>query len=71
MEIELEDEVEALSDSKRSKAKLSQAVVQRWISLCKMLLRLLERWLALETCYVRKGDPFPLAKLKDEVSCCL
>ncbi|CAN0339225.1 unnamed protein product [Laminaria digitata] len=64
--IMLENEVEILSDGKGSKAKLSQAVVQRWISICTMVLRLLQKWDALETCYVRKGDPFPLAKLRVE-----
>lgn len=67
VQIELEDMLDELSDGKGPKSKLSQAVLQRWISICKMLVRLLEKWDALEACYVRKGDPFPLGKRKDEV----
>ncbi|CAN0026975.1 unnamed protein product, partial [Ectocarpus sp. 6 AP-2014] len=46
--------------------KLSQAVVQRWISTCKMLLALLERWEALQEFYTNKDEEFPLATLRTE-----
>ncbi|CAN0488808.1 unnamed protein product, partial [Laminaria digitata] len=60
--------IEAASDKKGSKAKLSQAVSQRWISLCKMLLRVLERWGVLERFYLEKAKQlFPLKGRKDEV----
>lgn len=56
-----------MTGGKGSKAKLSQAVAQRWISVCQMLLRVLERWDALKTFYLTKGEPFPLMGKKDEV----
>ncbi|CAM9894282.1 unnamed protein product [Ectocarpus fasciculatus] len=38
------------------KAKLSQAVVQRWIRICKMLLALLGRWEALQAFVLHKDQ---------------
>ncbi|CAB1111867.1 unnamed protein product [Ectocarpus sp. CCAP 1310/34] len=35
------------------------------VSLCKMLLRLLERWDAISHVYLNKGDVFPLGKRRD------
>ncbi|CAM9198236.1 unnamed protein product [Hapterophycus canaliculatus] len=64
--IELEDALDAMSNGRGSKAKLSQAVAERWISICKTLLRLLQQWDALKNVYVSKDDPFPLAKLRNE-----
>ena len=58
----------SMGNGKGSKAKLSQAVCQRWTSICKMLLRLLQKWPALVEVYVRKGLPFPLQDKKREVS---
>ena len=66
----LEDIIDTISEGKGSKAKLSQAVAQRWISTCKMLLRVLERWDALEDFYLQiKKQAFPLSNRKAEVSC--
>ncbi|CAM9530188.1 unnamed protein product, partial [Sphacelaria rigidula] len=42
--IALEDIIDEMSGGEGFKAKLSQAVAQRWISVCQMLLRVLERW---------------------------
>lgn len=69
VQIMLETEIDILSAGKGSNAKLSQDIVQRWVRLCNMVLRLLQKWDAIETCYVRKGDHFPLGKLRVEVSC--
>ena len=65
MQIEME---ELLGNGNRFGAKLSQAVVQRWVSICKMLFRLLQRWHAISKVYLNKGDAFPLGKRRDEVS---
>ena len=67
VQIILEEIIEDISDGKASKAKLSQAAAQRWISMCKMLLRVLERWDALKRFYVEKEELFPLNGKKDEV----
>ncbi|CAB1096918.1 unnamed protein product [Ectocarpus sp. CCAP 1310/34] len=65
--IELEDTLEKASDGKRWKAKLSQAVSQRWISLCKMLLRILEQWVAIDKVYASNREKFPLGDLRREM----
>ena len=68
LQIILEDMIETAADKKGSNAKLSQAVSQRWISRCKMLLRALERWGVLERFYVEKAKQlFPLEGRKYEV----
>lgn len=54
-------------DLHTGKVKLSQVVVQRWISICKMLLALLERWESLQAFYTNKNEEFPLATLRTEV----
>lgn len=66
----MQTEMEELLDEwgSTSNAKLSQAVVQRWVSICKMLLGLLQRWDAISKVYLHKGDVFPLAKRRTEVS---
>lgn len=64
----LEAVLEDLGNDDVPRGKLSQAVIQRWVSLCKMLLRLLERWDAISHVYLNKGDVFPLGKRRDEVS---
>lgn len=65
----LQDTVDDMSDGKVSKMKLSKAVSQRLIRICRMLLRVLERWDDLERFYVEKEkDQFPLKEKKDEVS---
>lgn len=70
LQIILEDIIETISKGKGSNAKLSQAVTQRSISICKMLLRVLERWDALERFYLEtEKHSFPLKDKKDEVSC--
>lgn len=74
LQIILEDMIESASDRKASrkgcKAKMSQAVSQRWISLCKMQRRVLERWDVLERFYLEQAKQlFPLKGRKDEVSC--
>ncbi|CAM9628292.1 unnamed protein product [Ectocarpus sp. 4 AP-2014] len=53
-------------DLPTGEVKLSQAVVQRWISICKMLLALLERWESLQAFYANKNEEFPLATLRTE-----
>ena len=69
LQIILEDMVEAVSDEEGYKAKLSHAVSQRWVSICKMLLRFLERWDILENFYLEMGlQLFPLKGRKAEVA---
>lgn len=68
-QIMLEDLETAMGNGKKSTAKLSQAVTQRWTSISKMLLRLLQKWPALVECYVRQGKNFPLQEKKKEVRC--
>lgn len=59
-----------MSEGPGSKAKLAQAVSQRWVSTCKMLRRVLERWDALRTFYIEHDStPFPLDGREDEVCC--
>jgi len=57
-QIQLEDTVEAMSSGKGPKSKLSQAVTQRWTSICKMLMRFLQKWDALVAVFVRKKSIF-------------
>lgn len=65
----LEDTLEKWSNGKRhSKTKLSQAVEQRWTSVCKMLMRLLQKWDAIVMIYGQKDKTFPLSGKKKEVS---
>lgn len=69
-QIILDNIITDLSGGEGSKAKLSQAVAQRWISTCKMMLRFLERWDALERFYLeQEKEQFPLKGRKDEVCC--
>ncbi|CAM9762552.1 unnamed protein product, partial [Sphacelaria rigidula] len=49
------DIIDEMLGGEGSKAKLSQAIAQRWISVCQMLQRILERWDALRTFYLAKG----------------
>ncbi|CAN0307318.1 unnamed protein product, partial [Ectocarpus sp. 13 AM-2016] len=48
----LEAVLEDLGNGDVPHGKLSHAVIQRWVSLCKMLLRLLERWDAISHVYL-------------------
>lgn len=66
----LDNIIEDMSEGRGSKAKLAQAVSQRWVSTCKMMLRVLERWDALERFYLENDkSQFPLKDRKDEVCC--
>ena len=59
---------EEASDGKASKAKLSQAVHQRWVSLHRMLHGVLSNWEMLEMFYLKeRKTTFPLDGRKDEV----
>ncbi|CAN0044929.1 unnamed protein product, partial [Ectocarpus sp. 12 AP-2014] len=62
----LEAVLEDLGNGDVPRGKLSQAVIQRWVSLCKMLLRLVERWDVISHVYLNKDDVFPLGKRRDE-----
>lgn len=64
----LDEELEAVTNGKGVVSKLPQAVVQRWVSMCKMLHRVLERWDALSKVYLQRNEVFPLGKSKSEVS---
>lgn len=66
-QIRLEDAVEEATGGKGSKAKLTQAVGQRWVTICFMLLRVLERWDPLGVVYMNCGKVFPLTGKRNEV----
>ncbi len=67
-QIILEEMIALESNERASKANLFQAVAQRWISIAKMLLRVLESWSVLQKFYLeKKKEHFPLKGKKDEV----
>lgn len=67
-QIDLEEMRNEASDGKESKAKLSQAVHQRWVSVEKMLPRFLSRWEIIDMyCRRERKVVFPLAGKKGEV----
>jgi len=55
------------SNGKGCESKLTQPVSQRWTSICKMLMRLLQKWDALIKVYADKEKVFPLNGKKKEV----
>ena len=63
----MEDAVEEATGGKGSKAKLTQAVAQRWVTICFMLLRVLQRWNALGRVYMNCSTVFPLTGKRNEV----
>lgn len=67
VQIMLDEELEDVTNGKGVHSKLSQAVSQRWVSICKMLHRVLERWDAIGKVYLVNNEVFPLGKNKDEV----
>eukprot|EP00904_Undaria_pinnatifida_P011834 jgi/Undpi1/7781/HiC_scaffold_23.g10254.m1 len=65
--IRLEDAVEEATGGKGSKAKLTQAVAQRWVTICFMLLRVLQRWDALGVVYMNCSTVLPLTGKRNEL----